>query len=170
MGGSADYGQTLLLHYNGVSWEPLDPVVEGLESIWKIWGSSSTDVWFQSDKLMHFDGSNWTGYDLECCPTALWARGPGNIWAVRYREVLRYNGSDFEEMVLERDEEWRAIWGRGPDDVWLLSIYGVIAHWNGQQWSYEESGATSQLTSLWGSESGHLWAGGGAGTIIYKKP
>ena len=56
----------------------------------------------------------------------MWGSGPDDVFVVGYDgTVLRYNGSEWQDMS---NDEWFAlydVWGSGPDDVFAVGWDGT---------------------------------------------
>ncbi len=77
------------------------------------------------------------------------------------------NGWTSSRVDLERALTIEDLWGTGSDDVWGVG-WGTIVHWDGASWAWRgldswptppySSSAFPDLTTVWGSCSGGVWA------------
>jgi len=127
-------------------------------TIYRIWGSSPTDVWAVSpggvlDKtIFHFDGNRWTtdGISRPISPSAIWGFANDNIFIGGMNgRIWENSGSGwYENVVLTKDGSAQIVfdgmWGDSPYDVYAFGAYpdedlysnnGVIAHFVNNNWS-----------------------------------
>jgi hypothetical protein len=52
----------------------------------------------------------------------------------------------------ERDGSVNNVWGGSPSNIYFVGNRGSIAHYNGSQWQKLESGTTTHITDVWGTE------------------
>src|SRR5207244_1894292 len=62
-GGDPDGGAGFAWKYDGTAWSPasFSPEIPTADTLFKVWGTSSSDVWFcgSSTAAFHFDGSTF---------------------------------------------------------------------------------------------------------------
>jgi hypothetical protein len=74
-----------LLHWDGDSWDPVEPPAEAAGKIlYKVWGTAQDDVWAvgQGGILLHFDGGSWTAVPSGTTSLLLTVAGPDPVVAV----------------------------------------------------------------------------------------
>ncbi len=121
-------------------------------TIYRIWGSSPTDVWATSpggdlDKtIFHFDGETWKtdGISRPISPSSVFGFSPNNVWIGGSNGKLwRNNGNDWYEFAVITKEGnsqivFDNIWGEAPNDLYAFGAYpdensyatnSVIAHY-----------------------------------------
>ncbi|MBU1420650.1 MAG: hypothetical protein KKD01_02495, partial [Proteobacteria bacterium] len=73
--------------------------------------------------------------------------------------VYRYDGTHWNNMI--NKAQLQDIWGSSPDDLFAVGYAGRILHYNGTQWSPMDSGATTNLESVYVAENGQSAVAGG---------
>jgi hypothetical protein len=61
---------------------------------------------------------------------------------------------------------YRGIWGGGPSDIWAVGDKGLIAHFDGHDWSPSPTGTDENLTCVAGTSPTEVWVGSDKGTIF----
>ncbi len=63
------------------------------------------------------------------------------------------------------------VWGTSHRDVYLVGEKGTVVHWDGTEWSIQQTPTTSDLRGVWGFEKPdagtELYAVGNGGTVIH---
>lgn len=59
------------------------------------------------------------------------------------------------------------VWGSGPNDVWAVGNSGVIAHFDGSEWSFVASPTVSNLNDVWGFSNDDVWIVGENGEAYH---
>ena len=70
------------------------------------------------------------------------------------------------QMVSFSTADLYGVWGTGPEDVFAVGSGGAILHYDGEEWSVQDSGVTVRLYAVWGSSSSNVFAVGGGGSIL----
>jgi hypothetical protein len=137
LGGCNNVSEGVILHYDGVEWTETSYPSTGYIAFRSISGSSASDVYAVNQKIfIHFDGSGWSEVDL-------------GDWG-------------------EEDLNWNAVWCNSPNDVYVAGYYYyngvthtcIILHYDGSGWSEAYANDNLELTSLWMSDEGVLYASG----------
>lgn len=145
-----------------------------------VWGSSANDVYFVGGggKIAHFDGTNWgsptsnTTGELR----AVWASGPGDVWAAG-TTVVHYDGTSWSEKLT--GVSVNDISGTGPNDVTIVGGNGLAAHWNGSSWTPQLhpdglnlQGVSADATGVWVAAGNYFvrWEGGAWTKKISTQP
>jgi len=149
-------------------WE-IDTLYMPMNYISTVWGASPNDLWAMgaggtaNDRLLHFDGTNWSTYtneSINCTGYALFGFGENNIWMGGGAEwpdseggaIWHYDGQTWENyFIYALDEHFHSIrisdiWGTSSDDVYAcgtISFYdgtnecwrGFALHFDGTDWS-----------------------------------
>lgn len=71
------------------------------------------------------------------------------------------------ERPLPSGRPFLGIWGASPTDVWAVSTLGAIFHFDGEVWTYTDTGIAKDLNSVWGSRSDDVWAVGDQSTVLH---
>jgi hypothetical protein len=85
-------------HFDGESWTDIVPA-------WpiEVWGTRLDDAWAQGSggTALHYDGSSWSNVTLNTGHVLLsfGGSGPGNVWAVGERGIVRHLGHDMPRTV-----------------------------------------------------------------------
>lgn len=124
--------------------------------MYRIWGSSPTDVWTTSsgdhDKsISHFNGVNWTSYGVDRMnvPSSIYGFNSNNVYVGSGGGgIWNYNGSNWTNVANitkdgHSDIVFDNIWGDSPDEIYATGAYGdkyglanesVIAHLADGKW------------------------------------
>lgn len=147
--------------------DTLKPDGDYVTYMFNMWGSSPTDIWLVGSAdtrlhaVWHYDGNEWYPVVLDepvnC--GGLWGFAQDNIWmGTTNSQIWHYDGSswrkygmypykDFDRVLIQR------IHGQKPNDVYAVgwadkySQYGyrgIIMHYDGAQWEYEEFGTVEE--------------------------
>jgi len=172
-----DGGESLVLHYDGATWETM--TTSGT-TLWWVFGFAADDVWATGERgvILHYDGASWSEVEA---PThdytlwGIWGAAPNDIWTVGgvaaggAPSVLRhYDGatwSDVADVGLESELLFK-VWGLAADDVWIVGTGGATIHWDGTTWTRFDSGVTGRLLTVRGRASDDVYAVGGLGTPL----
>jgi hypothetical protein len=182
-----------IIHYNGVSWSPIDDnLYLGLGLLCGVWGSSATDVWAvghaELDEpaqdlrtVAHYDGLAWKQVDDG--PTAspsylygVWGSSASDVFAVG-DSILHYDGASWSD-IADGKITGNAVWGASPSDVFVVYTYpatpptAYIYHYDGAFWSTMTS-IPGWLNATWGLSPTDVYAvgstleQGGSGIILH---
>ena len=173
----------LIYFYDGEEWTTQLPP-EGTPLLNWVFGFSTTDVYAvgTDGAFIHFDGDEWSSIDsgTERDLWGVWGSSPSEVWLVGgdvsngEPVILRWNGSQIEDVGIESDENPLAatalfkVWGIGTK-TFAVGQRGLIVEWNGSAWSNVAAGAEADddFVSLWGtSEENIVVVGGRAGARI----
>jgi len=92
-----------------------------------VFAFSSTDVWFASGGVFHWNGQTVTSY---------WINDfPGN-----------------PSPILSPGQTAEGIWGASSSDLYAVGLAGAMAHFDGILWQKRESGTTLPLNDIWGTK------------------
>jgi len=127
-------------------------------TIYRIWGSSPTDVWAVSpggalDKtIFHFDGTRWSTDEIyrSFSPSAVFGFASNDVWSGGGSgKIWRFDGSDWKEFIkLTKDGHsdivFDNMWGESQNDIYAFGAYfdnnglpnnSVIAHFVNNEWT-----------------------------------
>ena len=150
-----------------------------------IWGTNDNDVWTvgHSDhydyQIWHWDGSVWGNInpkipgDRPSFQEIIGFSG-NDIWMVGYgiykiindptlydREyILHYDGSDWQRFQEIKAPGCLSVWGTSSDNMYFGCDSGVVLYFNGTTWVKQSTGTDAQICSIWGFDSGHVFATG----------
>ncbi|MDT3695700.1 MAG: hypothetical protein ROY99_04855 [Ignavibacterium sp.] len=105
-----------------------------------------------------YQGSDYNPIQSVCAFNAndVWFGGNG---------IIHWNGTEFKPVTIP-SSVWdgyriKKIWGKSSDDLYIVGIKGSIAYYNGNSWSKIESGTTSNLIDIRGTQDGKtIWVCG----------
>ena len=69
-------------------------------------------------------------------------------------------GSWILEQPLPQAYSLRAAWALANDDMWAVGEKGAIVRWNGSSLANVDSPTGGDLSTVWGADAKHVWAGG----------
>lgn len=116
------------------SWAPVALPFSGSHAIAAMWGASSTDIYAVGE-----DGANTLIFHFDGASWTLVpdVRGPGAFYAV---------------------------WGSSPTDVFAVGSAGLVYHFDGTNWSPQDSHTSAHLRGVWGTGPNDVYAVGGSGS------
>ena len=130
-------GQNQLLHFDGASWERIEPYAGVL--FYAIWGSAANDVYVsvadQSGSILHFDGRNWSniGGLAGGMIGEIWGSSKDDVYFLSPYLISRYRPSGWTNPLSELSD-FGGIWGSSANDVFIGGKYNVVYHFNGVRW------------------------------------
>ena len=110
---------------------------------------------------------------------SVWASDPSNVFVVGsdYGTVgtpmLKWDQSagkwtDFNPITSQvTSQALLGVWGRSPSDVYAVGKDGMVLHFNGNVWNFEQSGTENNLVSVTGNAS-QVYITGVGGSILKK--
>jgi len=147
--------------------------------LWWITGANQEHLWAVGDRgrILARGPDGWVDetptLDEKAILYGAWAAATDDVWAVggSIRRggpkglVLRSRGDGAWERISDDafpdDLNLYKVWGRGPDDVFLVGEGGVVIHWDGEQFSRQDTGHSSLLFTVHGQKDGLTLAVGG---------
>ncbi|MEZ4338424.1 MAG: hypothetical protein R3B82_17520 [Sandaracinaceae bacterium] len=138
VGGSARLadGVPTLLHYDGSAWTsveipPLTP--SGVRALFKVWGSSATDVYAvgQIGVMIHYDGASWTEVRTGAADdlVAIWGTGPDDILAVGGRSngvIAYFDGTEWHSRFVTPLPGLNGVWMRERGVAHVAGLRGFL--------------------------------------------
>lgn len=153
------------------------------EDLWGVWGPTPDDVWAVGgagrsqgqDTILRWDGDAWS----EVEPPALqrpgvnaffkvWGSSADDVWIVGQNGiVLHWDGDALEETGVGTSRDLIALSGTGPDDVVVVGgrSNGVMAHWDGAEWTSQELSPAPGLNGVFMIAPGEFWVAGVRGLL-----
>ena len=152
---------SLVVHYDGVSWQVMDTPPGG-DGLLKIWGSSSQNLWAcgYDGTLLRYDGVKWTdqSYDTTQIFVSIFGFGTGELYSIGSRylglvglDTATYyfnvykNGSWIKEDTMVFTNPYYSygfghmgMWGTGSDNLYTIGprVYKHIGNsWQSQVYS-----------------------------------
>jgi len=157
-----------------------------------VWISAPDDVWVSGYKgpIHHFDGTTWQSHDVQetYYLSDIWVSNSGTVWVGGAAGnphnagpgpgpiLLHWNGDSWASQQPQTGEIV-GIWGSEDDDMWVLGDGDpFLFHWDGSQWREQQLPWPRQTLlrfsgfhDLIGTRTGHLWAVGYGGQIMYRE-
>jgi hypothetical protein len=124
--------------------------------------------------IARFDGTAWLQVPITTDPSplnAVWAAGPGDVWAVGYNgTVLHRVGEVFSRVPLPgaATPTLNAVFGTGPNDIWITGAMRSVFHWDGTGLTAQAEGVTSELNAVTATSPTDVWAAGNGGGIYRR--
>jgi hypothetical protein len=174
----------VILHYDGAKWTSSDELSEGY--ITGILGFSANNIYAISNigQIFRFDGTRWSLNedlgDYNLWLTGIWGDAADNIYvsvkslssaAEDLYLVYHYDGTSWTGMKVVFDGVpcnvgLNGIWGTSSDNLLVVGGLGLIARYDGHQWTDEGIFGGQHLYEISGSANG-IVAVGQIGTIVY---
>jgi hypothetical protein len=108
--GHNDIGYGTMYHFDGHVWKTVDPAL-GIGTLEQIIGFASNDVWAVGEHVVHNPTPPPTFLDSGL--------------------AIRFNGTKWQEVNLERQRALLSVWGSSPNDVWIGGLNAILFHHNG---------------------------------------
>jgi hypothetical protein len=135
-----------------------------------IWRLSDRDLWIvgEAGLMLHWDGTTLTrspavtGQDL----LAVWGSAPDQGWAVgRGGVMLQWDGRAWTRRSSAlTDVDLTGLAGTGQE-LWATGKTGALFRQDGGHWSQLKTGTDADLSAVWESASGQVWAVGEGVTL-----
>jgi hypothetical protein len=154
-------GGGMILHYNGVTWSPVEsPTREDLTSMSKA-GDQLVAVG-RNGTIVRFDGSTWrtepsgtSAYLL-----SVWGNAPDTLYATGdHGTVLRYDGTQWNALIAPPSQLLRCSWGTTADNYYVGA--DSLFHFDGRQWTNTGIVPQNGIWSIWGASREDIWASDG---------
>ena len=135
------------------------------QPLYAVWGAAPNNVWAAGEygTILHWDGTVWTPFANPVYPhsiTRMWGFAANDIWANGYTpggggfQDYHFDGTSWSYV---RDGLNGPIWGIAANDVWFTGEFGIVAHYDGTQFTNVANplqGAAYQTT---GTASNDVW-------------
>lgn len=184
-------GKSVVLHYDGTSWETLDPGLN--QQLWWVHGFPGGPVYVVGDggAAARWDGTAWEPLDTGAPGTVfygVWGATPDDIWMVggptptpasgvtpEGDVVLHFDGTAFARAQIQvlLDKPMSAqknlfkVWGTSADSVFIVGSSGLALHYDGATWEKKETPAIGQaLFTVFGRSDTDVYAVGGEGVAV----
>lgn len=142
-----------------------EPTNRYLSLLSAIWAFSETDVWAVGNRVLHFDGREWSevaGPGSGLSLTALWGLAADDLWAAAGSRVFRWRGASkgWVELVhgIPNAPEFGAIWVLSAED-WAAG--GGAVNWEivrVKGTTVRRAFTHGPTTGIWGATSDDVWA------------
>lgn len=184
-------GRSVVLHYDGTSWESLDPGLN--EQLWWVHGFAGGPIYVVGDHgaVGRWNGTDWEQLDSGAPGTVfygVWGATPDEIWIVggptptpasgvtaEGDVVLRYDGAAFERVQVEAlmnkpasaQKDLFKVWGTSADQAFIVGSSGLALHYDGATWEKVETPNPGEpLFTVSGRSATDAYAVGGLGAAV----
>lgn len=171
LGGRLNVAAGLLRHYAGGQWSEEQPPPDSL-GVRHLAGRGE-ELWAAGSQFWHRPHGEWEGVASPFPGggtlggvNGIVAAGAGIAYAGAGGRIFRVEAGT----VTLIGKSWRHIHGMdgaGPGDVWAVGQQGLVAHWDGQVWRFEDR-ESGDLRGVWRAPNGDLWAVGDAGVAWHR--
>jgi hypothetical protein len=169
--------------WDGAAWseEALPEGTPTLNWIYGVDGTLATVGDFGTIMIRAEGDDAWTDYS---CATILplwgvWGAAADDLWIVggdgfqREPVLCHFDGVEvtaveYPEPSIETFALFK-IWGTSADHVFAVGDAGYILHYDGEAWTEQDSGTTSDLISLWGRGPDEILAVGGRASGVLTR-
>lgn len=189
-------GAVGIQHFDGQQWttahvsnlgvSPVTPTLLGIN------GASSMDVWAVgvNGYAAYFNGNDWVQEPVlpngdNLLLSGAYPTSPGSVLvAAGAQGILSWNGSqtspawqpdpDGASLDLLAATSASDVWAGGSDGgnnpLRLRSSlqFGFVGHWDGGQWTAEETGTSQGIVGFWHPSTGVVWATASRGLVLRK--
>lgn len=174
VGGRPELGANggMIYQNEGRGWvaATLPPEASATLAIFKIWGSSATDVWAVGSEgiLLHYDGSTWTLVPTGLSDESLFTvSGAGGVsYAVggfSSGVILRNDGSGWVSDATGMVPQMNGVYAISAEEALAVGNQGSIWIRDADGWTEDTRKETvyQDFHAAWADETGGLWASGG---------
>ena len=173
-----EFGTEIVRHWDGnATWTaPLNTGVTN--SIGGLWAFSTSDVYaISSSGVFHYNGATFTKvYPASgiSTPSAIWGLSAAFVRVVGNNNLslLSTNGGTSFAATDTYSGALTAIWGVSTTEMYLGALNGDIAHEGGSAGGagfVKETNVNSvNISRIWGTGAGSVWAIGSAGTVMHS--
>lgn len=166
-----DDDDDLILRWDGVAMAPLAGVPSRGATLFKIWGSSSTDLWVSGEggTMLHVGGAELTDHSAELATpsSVLTVHGcaADDVWAVAGQGLYRFDGTAWTRRTDVTLGSAANGVSCGPDRVLVVGNAGLKASLDrvAGTWTDERRAppTATDLHGAWIDPAGRAWAVGG---------
>lgn len=162
-----------IMHYNGNMWRDIHHTYGATFDAWAYSENASFAV--QGNRVLQYDGVNWTSTELETDMEVIdlrgvWGSSEQDVFVVGFKDdsygplpqynfISHYDGVGWTEMSTG-DGEWLVgIWGSSRNNVFATGTSGVF-HYDGNNWNKIDTGFEGFYRSVWGSSETDVYLAG----------
>ena len=166
--------------WNGTRWTP----VRDQHGLLTVSGAAANDVWSLGRTslgafVLHHDGRDWRSRNLpdyRHVPVGLAALPDGEAWSVGYfridfaptpGEAIHLFANSSRLFTVDSERALYDVFARAADDVWAVGERGLVAHWDGFQWTKPAVPITTTLSGVWAAAADDVWAVGSRGMLLH---
>lgn len=173
----------VVLRYDGSTWERQTTGATG--DLWWVYGFPGGPVYLggEGGLILRHDGAGFTTLSTPGNGTVfgIWGASPAEMWAVggnlggasgafawRLDGDTWIEAAGFPTELAAGDAMWK-VFGRSASDVFLVGTRGVILHFDGADFTTEDSGTTRGLFTVHGTAERMVAVGGfGTGMLLER--
>jgi hypothetical protein len=136
--GHSDDCDYQIWHWDGESWENIDPEIYGdSPSYMAICGFSKNNIWIVGDGVFR------VGLDTK----------------LHYREyILHYNGTNWERIKEFKAPSCLSVWGTSSDNLFIGCDSGFVLYKDQNGWDKQQTSANSQIMDIYGLNEYDVYA------------
>lgn len=125
--------QSTVAHSDGTAWTR---TIAGSTDNVALWGTAADDVWVGGTfDVARFDGAAWQAIDdVGHGAHAIFGTARDDVWVALDERVSHYDGAGWTDVELDGLAGISAMWGERSDDLWGVGDFGVVLHYDGEQW------------------------------------
>lgn len=166
----ADTGAAVF--FDGTTWAPVDfsgcfsGAVPFLSSVWVL-GEGDALIGSATGKLVHVTPSGCTllpepGTDYV---NDIWAASASDIWVTLGATggIAHFDGAAWTTHA----GSFAAVWASSSNDVWTTVGTGLLAHYDGVQWTDVPVSGMGTMADVWGTSPTDIYVSGDAGGKAY---
>lgn len=153
-------------------WTEYDDV-NGENDMTGCWVFSANDIYAINGDLHHFDGTNWktivvrdlngSSYQGALSGSSIFGFADNDIWFTGANLALHYQGNGFVKTnstyYMNHGRIYSA-WGTSSNDMYFAGDSGLIAHFDGTNWTKMLTPTTKNLYNISGTSEKDIWASG----------
>jgi hypothetical protein len=168
-----------VFRWDGVRWTP----VRDRGGMRTLSAAAADDLWAIGEtglgpRTVRYDGRDWleqTFQQYRLVPWAISALPMTEAWAVGWHrsdgdnrpgEALHLFAASSRLYTIDERQLYE-VFARAIDDVWAVGYAGLIAHWDGFQWTKPAVPTQLSLNGVWASGPRDAWAVGDHGMILH---
>lgn len=154
-----------LVHYDGDTTEVI-AAGDGNVPLNAIWGTSDSNIYVagSSNAILHFDGTTWKWVNTHHLHSYLdvWGLSDSMVYVTGTDgNILEFTSpDDYSFMSTGVEDNIWSIWGSDPSNLWACGDDGTILHYDGSDWSEQETNTDFTLYSIWGYSETDIYAVG----------
>jgi sugar lactone lactonase YvrE len=177
----------IVWHYDGAQWQEDEFLgrvrAEGLPTLYKVWGRSSTDVWVvgRLGLVFHFDGVHWTEANVDLGGAApedlplftLHGNTTQTVAVGGFLEgtIFELQGTSFENLATPGTPQMNGVFMQPDGSGAAVGGGGAVAFRKGSGWQLQRPGLNTPLDfhGIWIDPDGGIWAVGGDVSVTLDK-
>ena len=154
------------------------------QDLWGVWGANRDDIWAVGGNGRDENAAtivrlqpddSWKEIVLPAMERPnvraffkVWGTADDNVYIVGQRgAVLHWDGAELGELLVGTSQDLISLWGTGSDNIVIVGgrSNGVVAHYDGAEWTTQSVAPAPGLNGVWMKEPGVAWVAGNNGTL-----